>query len=607
MKVNELFPPDGRTFHRGGPWRWIASHLAPFKLFIVLYVLGSIAGYSLSSAIPRIIGLAIDAVLQPSRVASLFLLLTLLLLLAVLVQGLLGISSSYALERIANGFERDVRDELYISLLRKGQTFFNRHRAGDLMARATDDAAQLNEMFAPGVEILFSTTLGFAVPLIFIAQIDSALLISPAIFVVLFGVAVWQYSAQLAGVAHEAREQNGRMVSELTEAISGFELIEVTGQKDFVRRRFAQQVRQYRDLFVKLGRIQALYVPPLLLAFIMAGAFLHGLALVEQGQLTIGDFIAYLGLMGMLRLPTSSISFSISLLLNGLSSARRILDVLNEEDAGVDTRAGYSARMRGELVFEHVWFAYEDVPILADVSFRVAAGQTLALVGPTGSGKTMLTKLVNRTYDCDRGRILIDGVDVREWDMDALRSQIGVIEQDVVLFSRSIADNIAFGTGKQCDRQRIEAAAAHAQADTFIRNFQDGYDTLIGDRGVTLSGGQRQRLAIARALLTDPRILILDDSTSAIDSATEAEIQKAIRRVAADRTTILITHRLPQICRADTIVVLNQGKVVDQGTHGELMSACPFYRRIFMPYYRDAPSIDTQPRPETLKQQSNSL
>ncbi|MGZ6389966.1 MAG: ABC transporter ATP-binding protein, partial [Ktedonobacterales bacterium] len=247
--------------------------------------------------------------------------------------------------------------------------------------------------------------------------------------------------------------------------------------------------------------------------------------------------------------------------------------------------------MRGEIAFDHVTFGYGDTPVLRDISFRARPGETIAIVRQTGSGKSTLTKLVNRIYDVSDGRVLIDGVDVRDWNLDALRSQISTIEQDVFLFSRTIAENIAFSLGQQVDQAAVERAAKDAQAHEFILGFKDGYDTVVGERGVTLSGGQRQRIAIARALLTDPRILILDDSTSAIDSATEDEIQKAIRRVLQGRTTLLITHRLSQIRWADRVLVLQQGELIDQGTHDELLARCDLYRRIFARYEPALPSV----------------
>jgi len=237
--------------------------------------------------------------------------------------------------------------------------------------------------------------------------------------------------------------------------------------------------------------------------------------------------------------------------------------------------------MRGQVSFKNVSFAYNGgEKVLQDISFSVEPGKTVAVVGQTGAGKTTLMRLINRTYDTTTGSVLVDGVDVRDWNLEALRRSISIIEQDIFLFSRSIADNIAFGR-PDAAREEVEAAAVAAQADEFIRTFSDGYETIIGERGVTLSGGQRQRLALARAFLTDPRILILDDSTSAIDSATEDLIQRAIFTAARGRTTFIITHRLSQIRWADLILVMRNGRLEAAGSHTELLETSEPYRRIF--------------------------
>jgi ATP-binding cassette subfamily B protein len=292
-----------------------------------------------------------------------------------------------------------------------------------------------------------------------------------------------------------------------------------------------------------------------------------------------------------LRFPTFISIFSFDLAQLGVASARRILELINIRTDLDQNEEGVSRPIHGEVTFENVSFGYGESsqrfngqPVLKNVSFTALPGETVAIVGQTGSGKTTLTRLINRIFDVQEGRVLVDGVDVRDWNLESLRSQISTIEQDIFLFSRTLAENIAFGAPDAPD-EAIVQAAHEAQAHDFIKGFSKGYETEAGERGVTLSGGQRQRIAIARAFLTNPRILILDDSTSAIDSATEDQIQQAMYRISQQRTTFLITHRLSQIRWADRILVLKQGELVDQGTHDELMARSEDYRRIFARYH----------------------
>jgi ATP-binding cassette subfamily B protein len=523
-------------------------------------------------------------VLRPQPDAGQLLTLALGLVAVVLVRGALDLGARFAAEFLAKRFQRDARDELYSSLLGKSQTFHNRQRVGDIMARANNDAWLLSDMIVPGADIIFDSFVNLGMTFLFIGLLNPELLLAPALFTVGFLLTLRFYMHQLAPVNAAMREQFGTLNAGLTEAVTGIEVVKATAQEDQEQRKFEQHASRFRDLFVANGRVQALYLPPLLLAAAVAGAFLHGVLLLNQGTLSVGGLVAYIGLMGMLRYPAGLSLWTFNLVQMGRAAADRILILLKEETELDENEGGYRAEIKGEIVFDHVTFNYGDTPILKDVSFRAAPGQTVAIVGQTGSGKSTLTKLVNRIYDVDSGHIRIDGVDVREWNLDALRSQISTIEQDVFLFSRTVAENIAFSSGQRADQATIEAAAREAQAHDFILGFKDGYETVIGERGVTLSGGQRQRLAWARALLTDPRILMLDDSTSAIDSATEDEIQKATRRLLAGRTTLLITHRLSQIRWADKILVLRGGALLDQGTHEELMARCDLYRRIFSRY-----------------------
>ena len=567
---------------RRSPVRWIISHVLRNKLFLSVFVGFTLLASILTSMTSVLTGQAFDEVLDGDggRLGV----IALAILGVVLVRGVLDLAGRLSVEVLGKRLARDARDELYISLLGKSQTFHNRQKVGDIMARANNDMSQLSHMMTPGIDLILDSTLTIIVPVIFIALIEPQLLLAPGIFIIGFALTLRVYVRRLAPVSGKMRADFGAMNAGLAETVTGIEVVKSTAQEAQEERKFSTSAGSYRDSFVRQGAVQSLYLPPLVLGLSLTVAFLHGILLVDNGTLSIGDLVAFMGLMGMLGFASHISVFTFALVQLGVAGARRILAIMTEETELDENEGGHQARINGEIVFENVSFSYGGAPVLQDVSFRIKPGQTVAIVGQTGSGKSTLTKLVNRIYDVDSGRITIDGVDTRDWQLDALRSQVSSIEQDVFLFSKTIAENIGFSLGGRVTPEEIERAARDAQAHDFIMSFKDGYETVIGERGVTLSGGQRQRLAIARALLTDPHILILDDSTSAIDSATEDEIQQAIRGLQEGRTTLLITHRLSQIRWADTVLVLRQGRVIDQGTHEELLGRCDLYCRIFAHY-----------------------
>jgi ATP-binding cassette subfamily B protein len=452
------------------------------------------------------------------------------------------------------------------------------------MARATNDVREINLMMYPGINLVVGSANFLVMPLILAPRYDWRLILAPLFFIITYVIALAHYMNILSRIADRVRLTFGVMNARLAEAIDGIEMVKSTAQETAEVGRFERNALAYRNATVDQGREEAKFLPLLLLGITEGIGFAHALLLLRAGQIQVGDVVAYMGLLSLFGFPTNISLMAYSRVSLGVAGARRILELVNTETKLDENPDGYAETIRGAIRFENVSFGYvPDVEVLQDIDFTIQPGQTVAIVGQTGAGKSTLTKLINRTYDARRGRVMVDGVDVRDWSLAALRRQISIIEQDIFLFSRTIAENIAFGA-PGATQEEIEAAARAAQAHDFILNFTDGYQTVVGERGVTLSGGQRQRIALARAFLTNPRILILDDSTSAVDSFTEDQIQRAIRHAAEDRTTFLITHRLSQIRWADRVIVLRKGRLEAVGDHATLMETSPAYRRIFDQY-----------------------
>lgn len=572
-----------RKARKRGITRWILAHVfyGSNKILILIVLITTILASILASTISVAIGQAVDEFINLNFASVIF--FTLLILILGLLTPVLRLANFMQREILAQRLERDSRREFYSNLLGKSQSFHDKQKIGELMARATDDVRTLNYLISPAVSLIFESFTSLIIPIFFIIFLfPIQLIIEPIFFTILFLITLRSYNRKLSPITGNLRMNFGMINATLNETLSGIQVVKGATQEDYELNKYLNFARNYRDAFIDQGKVQAKYLPILILALVIAAGFTHSLILFNLGLIKIGNIISYLALLGLLNFPTNISIFVFAIIKLAGSSAKRLLELMNQETEIDENISGLEKELNGSINFDNVSFKYPDSDkfVLRDVSFEVKPGQTVAIVGTTGSGKTTLTKLISRLYDVSEGQILVDGVNIKNYALKSLRAQISYIEQDVFLFSFSVFENITFG--RISSREKVIKAAQQAQAHEFISNLPQGYDSKIGERGVQLSGGERQRMAIARAFLSDPKILILDDSTSAIDSNTEDKIQYAIKNILKNRTTILITHRLSQIRWADLIIVLKNGKIEAKGNHEELLKVSEEYRKIFV-------------------------
>jgi ATP-binding cassette subfamily B protein len=498
---------------------------------------------------------------------------------AVLMLGRRLISGRQALD-----VEMDMRSRMYAHLVRMSFGFYDRHQTGQLMSRATVDLQGVRFFLGYGLIFFFQNVLTVVsvTVVLFFFEWHLALLVLAITPVLL--VLAYRYSHVAHPTLREVQQRLADVATVAEENIVGVHVVKAFAQEPAEEAKFKHRSERVFEQTLRANRQRALYVP--LISFVpllaQAGVLLWGAQMVTEGSLTAGEFVSFNLYLAMLVVPLRSLGMWVGQAQRATAAGERIFQVLDEPE-GVADRPGAVELPpgEGEIRFEDVTFEYlADRPVLRDLDLDVAAGRTVALIGHTGSGKTTLTSLVPRFYDATAGRVTVDGVDVRDVTLASLRGAIGVISQDPFLFSATVRENIAFGRGGLSDEE-IERHARAAQAHDFIERLPEGYDTVIGERGITLSGGQRQRIAIARALAVDPRILILDDATASVDATTEARIRAGLREAMRGRTTLIIAHRLSTIALADEIVVLDHGRVAARGTHEELIESSPVYREIY--------------------------
>jgi ATP-binding cassette subfamily B protein len=486
--------------------------------------------------------------------------------------------------RQALGVELDMRNTLYARLVRLSFRFYDTHQTGQLMSRATVDLQGVRFFLGYGLIFFFQNILVVVsvTVVLFFVQWELALIpLATAPFLI---VLAYRYSHLSHPTLRDVQQKLADVATVAQESIVGVHVVKAFAQEPAEQRKFRNRSEAVFGQTVQANRQRAFYVP--LISFVpmvaQAAVLLVGATMVNDGRLSVGAFVAFNLYLGMLVMPLRSLGMWIGQAQRATAAGERIFQVMDEPEevadgpGAVDLPAG-----PGEVRFEGVSFLYLDGrPVLSDVDLDVPAGRTIALIGHTGSGKTTLTALVPRFYDVTAGRVTVDGVDVRDLTLASLRRAVGVISQDPFLFSATVRENIAFGAG-DLPQEAVESVARAAQAHEFIERLPQGYDTVIGERGITLSGGQRQRLAIARALAVDPRILVLDDATASVDASTEALIRIGLRGAMAGRTTFVIAHRLSTIALADEIVVLDHGRIAARGTHDALISTSAVYREIY--------------------------
>jgi ABC-type multidrug transport system fused ATPase/permease subunit len=570
-------PRHRTTFKR------LLGFLRPYKWSLVVSSLLAIGSQLAAIAVTFLIRAAINGPLTDGSLDGLWLIVALVLGVG-LAKSALMLGRRLIAGRQALGVEFDMRNALYAKLVRQSFGFFDRNQTGQLMSRATVDLQSVRFFLGYGLIFFFQhiVTVVVVTSVLFIVNWKLAL-VALWIMPVLIALA-YRYSHVSHPVLREVQQKMADVATVSEENIVGVHVVKSFAQEDRERERFADSSEAVFRQTVKANKQRSIYVP--MMAFLpllaQAAVLLVGGRMVVNGTLSLGAFIQFNVLVLMLVMPLRMLGMWIGQAQRATASGERIFQVIDEPEDIVNAEgAGELPDGLGLVRFEGVTFGYDpERPVLHEIDIELEPGRTVALIGHTGSGKTSLASLVPRFYDVTDGRVTVDGVDVRDVRLDSLRAAIGVIGQDPFLFSATVRENIAFGR-PEATEDEIVAASRAAQAQEFIERLPQGYDTLVGERGITLSGGQRQRIAIARALAIDPRILILDDATASVDATTEARIRLGLREAMKGRTTIIIAHRLSTISLADEIVVLDGGRVAARGTHEVLIDESPVYREMY--------------------------
>ncbi|MCD7825730.1 MAG: ABC transporter ATP-binding protein/permease [Clostridiaceae bacterium] len=574
------------------PMKWFYSFLKPYRWRICLGLLLSTVLVAAGLAGPYISKIIVDNVIKDGNYDLLLPMIALLVGLVV-IKGVCRVASQVLYETSSQAVLYKMRDTVYRKLLQEDFAFYNKNRTGELMGRQTGDMDAIRHFVAYVIYTIYENVLYFVLALVLIFWYNVPLALGMLLVLPLAALTTWSQAKKVKPAFQECRDAFSSLNSFVQENISGNRVVKAFAKEEYEMEKFAVENDRYRNAEFGAAAIWKKYVPVFEFFSYLLNILLMlvGGVMVVYGQMTMGDLVAVNGYLWMLTTPLRMAGWWVNDVQRFTTSVEKIYGTyIAEPDVKKPLNPVARKHLQGDVAFRHVSYRADDEEILQDISFEVKKGQTVGIIGTTGSGKTTVMNLLCRFFDTTEGEVLVDGINVRDMDLYDLRDNIGIAMQDVFLFSDTIEGNIAYGK-PDCSFEKVKAAAKMADANLFIKNLPDGYDTIVGERGVGLSGGQKQRISLARALLKEPAILVLDDTTSAVDMETESYIQKQLENINHTCTTFIIAYRISSIMKADQILVFDQGKIIERGTHQELVAMGGYYATV---YHHQFPDIELE-------------
>lgn len=571
--------------------KWFLSFLKKYRWLMVLGLAMTTVISILAVVSPYVSGQIVDDVISQGQLQRLPYLIGLLVTVTV-IRGILRYYYQVVFETASQGMLYEMRDKVYRKLLQEDFAFYNRKRTGDLMSRQTGDMDAIRHFVAYVIYAVYENILLFVFAMIMIFTINSKLALCMFVVLPLTALTTYYQARDVKPAFKRNRDCFSSLNAFVQENISGNRVVKAFAKEDYEISKFNKENDEFRDAQLAASKIWMKYLPvfEILSNALTIILMLYGGYMVIAGEITLGNMVTVDGYLWMLTVPLRMAGWWINDIQNFVTSVEKIYATYSEEP-NVKTPVNGSVRkhLKGQIEFKDVSYTADDgEDIVQDISFAVQPGQTVGIIGSTGAGKSTIMNLLCRFYDVTSGQVLVDGIDVKDMDLYDLRDNIGMAMQDVFLFSDTIEGNIAYAK-PDCPFEEVHAAAVKADANHFIKNLPDGYDTIVGERGVGLSGGQKQRISLARALLKDPAILILDDTTSAVDMETESYIQTQLKKLKQDCTIFIIAYRISSIKDADLILVMDQGRIIESGTHSQLMEKKGYYASTFYNQYGQVP------------------